>query len=70
MRLPKYNQLKLIDGSPAWCGGTACWSSVQWISSNILYEVASKIRQPDAAIEIANSAIKAGDRRLKTNTQP
>ena len=70
----KYNELKLVDGSPAlvtaWCGGTACWSSVQWISSNILYEVASKIRQPDAAIEIANSAIKAGDRRLKISTQP
>lgn len=70
----KYNQLKLVDGSPAlvtaWCGGTACWSSVQWISSNILYEAVSKIRQPDAAIEIANYAIKAGDRLLKTNTQP
>jgi|GEM_PF-1208106 len=70
----KYNELKLIDGSPAlvtaWCGSTACWSSVQWISNNILYEVASKTRQPDAAIEIANSAIKAGDRRLKISVLP
>lgn len=70
----QYSQVKLIDGSPAlvtsWCGATACWSSVAWTSNNILYEAASKLRQPDAAIEIANSAIKAGDRRLKISLLP
>ncbi|MEG4214988.1 hypothetical protein QUA27_07260 [Microcoleus sp. Pol14C6] len=43
---------------------------VQWTSKNILYEVTSTLHQPDAAIEITNSAIKAGDRRLKISVQP
>jgi hypothetical protein len=65
----KYAQVQLFDGSNAlatsWCGGTACWSTVQWKSNNILYKVVSKLRKSDAAIEIANSAIKAGNRNYK-----
>jgi len=65
----KYSQVRLLDNSNAlvtsWCGGTACWSTVQWKSNGILYKVASKRRQPDAALAIANSAIKEGDRRVK-----
>ncbi len=68
---PKYIQVKLSDSSQAlvttWCGGTACWSTVQWKSNGILYKVTSKKRQPYAALAISNSAIKAGDRRLKAS---
>ena len=63
----KYSQVKLFANSSAlvttWCGGTACWSSVQWKSNGVLYKVASKRRQPDAALAIANSAIKSGNRK-------
>jgi hypothetical protein len=63
---PTFNQVKLADGSQSlvtmWCGGTACWSTVQWKSRGILYRVAAKQRQPKTAIVIANSAVKAGDR--------
>ncbi|WP_293354830.1 MULTISPECIES: hypothetical protein [unclassified Microcoleus] len=66
---PKYTQVKLFDSSQAlvttWCGGTACWSTVQWKSNGVLYRVTSKKRQPYAALAISNSAIKVGDRRLK-----
>lgn len=62
----KYSQVKLSGNSKAlvttWCGGSACWSSVQWKSNGVLYKVASKRRQPDAALAIANSAIQTGDR--------
>jgi hypothetical protein len=71
---PKYSQVKLSDSSQAlvttWCGGTACWSTVQWKSNGVLYKVASKKRQPDAALAISNSAIKAGNRRLKISARP
>jgi hypothetical protein len=63
---PEFKQVKLADGSQAlvtmWCGGTACWSSVQWKSSSVLYSVAAKTNNPEAALAIANSAVKAGDR--------
>lgn len=66
---PKYSQVKLFDSSQAlvttWCGGTACWSTVQWKSKGVLYRVLSKKIQPDAALALSNSAIKVGDRRLK-----
>ncbi len=62
----KYSQVKLFANSSAlvttWCGGSACWSTVQWKSNGVLYKVASKRRQPDAALAIANSAIKSGNR--------
>lgn len=65
---PRYSKTNLIDGSPAqivaWCGGTACWSIVEWKKNNVLYSVTSKLRKPDTAIEIANSAIQIGDRRV------
>ena len=68
---PKFSQVRLSDNSNAlvtsWCGGTACWSTVQWKSNGILYRVASKKRQPDTALAIANSAIKEGDRRSKVS---
>lgn len=65
----KYRQIKLADQSQAlvtsYCGGTACWSTVQWKSLGVLYTVSSKLHKPDAAIEIAYSAISGGDRRKK-----
>lgn len=61
-----FSQVKLFDNSNAlitsWCGGTACWSTVQWKSNGVLYEVASKRRQTDTALAIANSAIREGNR--------
>jgi hypothetical protein len=64
-----YSQIKLVDGSKAltasWCGGIACWSSVQWKSDDILYKVTTKLSKPNIAIKIANSAIKAGNRNSK-----
>ncbi|MEA5489448.1 MULTISPECIES: hypothetical protein [Pseudanabaena] len=66
---PSFSQVKLSDNSNAlitsWCGGTACWSTVQWKSNGVLYEVASKRRQPDAALAIANSAVREGNRNKR-----
>jgi hypothetical protein len=62
----KYSQVKIFANSSAlvttWCGGSACWSTVQWKSNGVLYKVTSKRRQSDAALAIANSAIKSGNR--------
>lgn len=62
---PEYLDIKLIDGSPAlvtsWCGAS-CWSTVQWKLNNIVYETVVKKKESTIAIEIANSAVKAGDR--------
>ena len=61
-----FRQVKLSDNSngliTSWCGGTACWTKVQWKSKGVLYEVAAKQRQPETALAIANSAIKSGNR--------
>ena len=69
-RDPRYaatlRQVKLSDNSngliTSWCGGTACWTKVQWKSKGVLYEVAAKQRQPETALAIANSAIREGNR--------
>lgn len=69
-RDPKYaatvRQVKLSDNSngllTSWCGGTACWTKVQWKSNGALYDVTAKQRQPETALAIANSAIKNGNR--------
>ena len=46
--------------------GTACWNIVQWKSGNNLYEVWYKgNRSSTAAVDLANSAIKTGDRNRK-----
>ena len=59
-------QVKLSDNSngllTSWCGGTACWTKVQWKSKGVLYDVTAKKRQPEPALAIANSAIKSGNR--------
>lgn len=61
-----FRQVKLSDNSngliTSWCGGTACWTKVQWKSNSVLYEVASKQRGANTALAIANSAIKEGNR--------
>jgi len=66
---PSFSQVKLSDNSNAlitsWCGSTACWSTVQWKSNGVLYEVASKRRQPDTALAIANSAVREGNRNKR-----
>lgn len=70
-RDPKYaatfRQVKLSDNSnglvTSWCGGTACWTKVQWKSRGVLYDVTAKQRQPETALAIANSAIKSGNRK-------
>lgn len=67
---PRYaatlKQVKLSDNSngllTSWCGGTACWTKVQWKSKGVLYDVTAKQRQPETALAIANSAIKSGNR--------
>jgi hypothetical protein len=70
-RDPKYaatvKQVKLSGNSngmlTSWCGGTACWTKVQWKSNGVLYDVTAKQRQPETALAIANSAIKSGNRQ-------
>ncbi len=65
-----FKDIRLLNGSNALliqqCGA-ACWSWLQWKQNGVLYEVWSKTRTPETAIAIANSAIKAGDRRLKVS---
>lgn len=68
---PRYaatiKQVKLSGNSngmlTSWCGGTACWTKVQWKSNGVLYDVTAKQRQPETALAIANSAIKSGNRQ-------
>jgi len=63
---PVFSKVKVHDNSNAlvtsWCGGTACWSTVQWKSNGVLYKVWSKRRPPNTALAIANSAIREGNR--------
>ena len=69
-RDPKYaatvKQVKLSGNSngllTSWCGGTACWTKVQWKARGVLYDVTAKQRQPETTLAIANSAIKSGNR--------
>jgi hypothetical protein len=65
----KIRDIKLADGTKAvftqQCGA-ACWNIVRWKSRNSLYEVWYKgSRSSSAAIDLANSAIKVGDRNQK-----
>ena len=57
--------VRLSDGSKALAKkqcGASCWGVVQWKSKGVLYEVWTKARNYQAAIAIANSMVKAGDR--------
>ena len=57
--------VRLSDGSKALAKkqcGASCWGVVQWKSNGVLYEVWTKARNYQAAIAIANSMVKAGDR--------
>ena len=57
--------VRLSDGSRALAKkmcGASCWGVVQWKSNGVLYEVWTKPRNYQAAITIANSMVKTGDR--------
>lgn len=57
--------VRLSDGSKALAKkqcGASCWGVVQWTSKGVLYEVWTKARNYQAAITIANSMVKTGDR--------
>lgn len=63
-------KIRLADASTAFVTvqcGAGCWSIVRWKTNDVLYEVWTKSRQPNGAIEIANSAIQGGDRRKVTS---
>jgi pimeloyl-ACP methyl ester carboxylesterase len=65
-----YKQVKLVDGSTStvttWCGGTACWARIEWKSKKVLYKIVVKAPRPTVVIELANSAISAGDRNPRS----